>query len=166
MFSYHDLDRQCLCCYHPPENIMNSSQWRTFIPPKCPSGYTLYEYSPFDICLKYVPQGLNYPGANASCNGENGDLIKIDTARKFEIFKNHLEVRIPDSTTEIWVQGVETDGIWRFHDGTLIPNACPLGETNKPNETHMRSISTEDFTCHDVKAKRICHYMCETRPIF
>ncbi|XP_062569130.1 uncharacterized protein LOC134231215 [Saccostrea cucullata] len=44
--------------------------------------------------------------------------------------------------TEIWVQGMEENNQWKFHDGTLMSRICLAGETNGESEIHMRANTT------------------------
>ena len=56
----------------------------------CKDGYVTYYYADFQICLKYVPDSVRYTQARAHCEAEGGDLIKIDTTLKYDIFKELL----------------------------------------------------------------------------
>ena len=40
--------------------------------------------------MKYVPHSVQYTLARAHCREEGGDLIKIDTTLKYDIFKEIL----------------------------------------------------------------------------
>ena len=63
---------------------------RTFVSGLCKDGYVTYNYTDFQICLKYVPDSVRYTQARAHCEAEGGDLIRIDTTLKYEIFKEML----------------------------------------------------------------------------
>ena len=56
----------------------------------CKDGYVTYNYTDFQICMKYVPHSVQYTLARAHCREEGGDLIKIDTTLKYDIFKELL----------------------------------------------------------------------------
>ncbi|XP_062592821.1 uncharacterized protein LOC134254313 [Saccostrea cucullata] len=127
----------------------------------CPQGYTFYRTSVFTTCLKYVSTEVNYKEAVSSCKQDGGDLIRIDSQEKFDIFKNHAGQYASSTAIEVWVQGEKINGQWKFHDGTLIPDFCPFVETNAPGEVHIRSSSDLDYKCVDMLESRLFHYMCE-----
>ena len=56
----------------------------------CKDGYVTYNYTDYQICLKYVPDSVRYTQARAHCEAEGGDLIRIDTTLKYDIFKEIL----------------------------------------------------------------------------
>ena len=56
----------------------------------CKDGYVTYNYTDYQICLKYVPNPVRYTLARAHCEAEGGDLIRIDTTLKYDIFKEIL----------------------------------------------------------------------------
>lgn len=55
----------------------------------CADGYRAYDFMLHQICLKYVPVHSTYSSAKLSCDAEGGDLIKIASQKKFDIFKRH-----------------------------------------------------------------------------
>jgi hypothetical protein len=57
---------------------------------RCPKGYTPYPIISLFICLKYVALNTKYPDAVNDCNADDGDLIRIDSQEKFDIFRTHL----------------------------------------------------------------------------
>jgi hypothetical protein len=63
---------------------------------------------------------------------------------------------------EVWIQGEEVSGTWRFHDGTAIgQHFCPLSETNKIDENHMRLRPSLNFSCSDREAHKRHNFVCE-----
>ena len=61
-----------------------------FVSGLCKDGYVTYDDNDFQICLKYVPDPVRYTQARAHCEEEGGDLIRIDTTLKYDIFKEML----------------------------------------------------------------------------
>ncbi|XP_062581395.1 uncharacterized protein LOC134243186 [Saccostrea cucullata] len=163
MFSHDDVDLRCVCCDESPGNgsSMSGTQWKTYVPAFCPSGYTKLQYYDLNLCLKYVPTLTRYPDAVVNCEKDGGDLIRIDTTAKYDIFKNVAGIYAVNETIHIWVQGVKENGQWEFHDGSPIPDVCSLSQSNKTEEIHMRSISDRDFKCVDAAAAVHYCYMCE-----
>ena len=56
----------------------------------CPEDYTEFSYDHRDICLRYRPEVKSYPEATTECQAEGGDLIKVDSQRKMDIFKDFV----------------------------------------------------------------------------
>ncbi|XP_062599755.1 uncharacterized protein LOC134261336 [Saccostrea cucullata] len=136
------------------------------MPPHCPPGYTAYNYSYFEICLKFVPLFVNHTEAVSSCVKEGGDLIKLDSRDKFKIFQRHM-LQLPPSKYpfKVWLQGEETDrkkGEWTFHDGSIFDFDCKIFmQTNQPEETHLAASNKKDFPCDDEDPANTHHYVCE-----
>ena len=63
---------------------------RLFVLGLCKDGYVTYNYTDFQICLKYVPDSVRYSQAKVYCEADGGDLIRIDSTLKYDIFKNML----------------------------------------------------------------------------
>ncbi|XP_061190699.1 uncharacterized protein LOC133198681 [Saccostrea echinata] len=126
----------------------------------------MYDYTHIGICLKYVPAPKSYPEAVISCLTDGGDLIKLDSIEKYNIFRNHSAQYTDSSSIQIWVQGVKTGSEWRFHDGSLMPEILTISETNGAGEIHIRSRSADDFTFRDAGPLSNFHYMCEIYRIF
>lgn len=55
----------------------------------CANGYLNYDLSDSQICVKYFPIEVSYSSARANCQAEGGDLIKIDSPEKFDMFKEY-----------------------------------------------------------------------------
>lgn len=55
----------------------------------CAEGYTTYDLMSHQICLKYFPVPVSYYSARLLCQAEGGDLIKIDSVKKFNIFNSY-----------------------------------------------------------------------------
>lgn len=55
----------------------------------CANGYLNYDLSDSQICVKYFPIQVSYSSARANCQAEGGDLIKIDSPEKFDMFKEY-----------------------------------------------------------------------------
>jgi hypothetical protein len=56
----------------------------------CRVGYNAHQYTNSMICLKYVTMDTTYPDAVNSCRGDGGDLIRIESKQKFDIFKAYF----------------------------------------------------------------------------
>lgn len=59
-----------------------------FVAP-CAKGYASYDLLGSQICLKYFPVPVSYATAKANCQVEGGNLIKIDSQEKYDIFKDY-----------------------------------------------------------------------------
>ncbi|XP_062579585.1 uncharacterized protein LOC134241562 [Saccostrea cucullata] len=163
MFSHNEDDLRCMCCNDAPanESLMNGTAWETYVLAYCPSGYVQFQYYYLHICLKYVPTNSSYPDAVSDCKKDRGDLIRIDTTAKYDIFKNFVGEHAANGNIQVWVQGVKENGQWKFHDGSSMPAVCPVVESNVTGENHMRSINDYDFECADVKATVLYNYISE-----
>ena len=58
----------------------------------CKDGYVFYNYSDYQIGLKYVQDLVAYSQAKAHCGAEGGDLIRIDSILKYDNFKELLGI--------------------------------------------------------------------------
>ncbi|XP_062587783.1 uncharacterized protein LOC134249445 [Saccostrea cucullata] len=166
LFSQDLLNHECLCCKDVPGTPLTGSEWKTFLPIPCPSGYTTIMNTFYEICVKYVPTPTMYDDAVSRCNEDGGDLFKIDSEKKYEIFKELLGPFTATNEIQIWVQGVEENNQWKFHDGTPIPNICPIRESNNANEIHLRSHSGYNFDCIDDPPSNKHDYICEIDRFF
>ncbi|XP_061190503.1 type-2 ice-structuring protein-like [Saccostrea echinata] len=130
-------------------------------PGSCPRGYSVY--IPLDItrCLRYEKTPAQYADAANACHLEGGDIIKIDSAEKFSIFKEFLVLTANISNAEVWIQGMKVSGIWRFHDGTPFIHYCPLVASNGSIETRLRSLTKDGFKCYDNVPEAQYNYVCE-----
>uniref|UniRef100_K1R1M3 Uncharacterized protein n=1 Tax=Magallana gigas TaxID=29159 RepID=K1R1M3_MAGGI len=102
-------------------------------------GCTTYNLTSHQICLKYFPVSARYSSARNLCQAEGGDLIKIDSERKFDIFRKHHVPVANNSEIQVWVQGEKVGGQWQFDDGTPIPDICPIQMSNGTTEVHYRA---------------------------
>ncbi|XP_062602934.1 uncharacterized protein LOC134264654 [Saccostrea cucullata] len=132
----------------------------------CPEGYTTYNYTYFEICLMYVPVNSKYPDAVENCKENGGDLIKIDSLEKYDIFKSFSGQYTGNGPIQVWVQGVKDNNQWRFHDGSLMPGHCLASQLDGLNEIYMRARSDLDFRCYDDSFYRKHHYVCEIYRLF
>ena len=67
--------------------IHNSS---VLISASCQDGYAAYIAPEFQVWLKLVPVSSDYTKAKEHCEAEGGDLIRIDSTLKYDIFKQML----------------------------------------------------------------------------
>ena len=67
--------------------IHNSS---VLISASCQDGYAAYIAPEFQVCLKFVPVSSVHTKAKEHCEAEGGDLIRIDSTLKYDIFKQML----------------------------------------------------------------------------
>lgn len=61
-----------------------------FIQAACPRSHAEYTYGHLEICLRFVPDQQKYPMGTSVCQQDGGDLIKLDSQRKFENFQHFL----------------------------------------------------------------------------
>ena len=55
----------------------------------CAEGYATYKWMSYEICMKYFPVPVIYATAKANCEAEGGNLIKIDSQEKYDIFNDY-----------------------------------------------------------------------------
>ncbi|XP_062599529.1 uncharacterized protein LOC134261067, partial [Saccostrea cucullata] len=127
----------------------------------CPRGYSVY--MPLDItrCMRYEETPAQYDDAAKACQLEGADIIKLDSAQKFKIFKEFLVLTANISRAEVWIQGRKVNGEWRFHDGAPFIHFCPLVASNGSIETRLRSMTKDDFKCYDNVPEAQYNYVCE-----
>lgn len=70
-FQRHDL---CNCDFSAP----------------CPLSYSEYTYGYLNICLRFVSNLMTYPMASSVCQQDSGDLVRLDSQRKFDIFQEFV----------------------------------------------------------------------------
>lgn len=161
MVSHDKSSKICMCCNDITGSDIIGSNWKTFVPLPCADGYATYSLMSYQICLKYFPVPVTYSTAQANCQAEGGDLIKIDSQEKYDIFKD-CHVPIANNTIlQVWVQGEKVGGQWQFDDGTPIPDFCPISLSNRPEEIHLRARGTTSFVCLDDAYFHQRHYSCE-----
>jgi hypothetical protein len=56
----------------------------------CPLEYKEYRRDDVIICLRYSDKRKSYYDAKSMCNTEGGDLMKADSANKFNILKDFI----------------------------------------------------------------------------
>ena len=61
-----------------------------FVSGLCKEEYVTYNFTDFQICVKYVSDLTTYPEAVKHCRADGGDIFRIDTALKYDIFKDLL----------------------------------------------------------------------------
>ena len=95
---------------------------RASVSGNCKDGYVTYNYTDFQICLKYVPDSVRYTQARAHCEEEGGDLIKMDTTLKYDIFKEMLsKVSCDCPTTKTYRRCIFNSNFWKGH---LVVFSC------------------------------------------
>lgn len=57
--------------------------------------FSVFCYKGFDDkiarnCLKYIPEAITYPEAEARCRKDGGALFKVDSRTKFDILKEYI----------------------------------------------------------------------------
>ena len=62
---------------------------------------------------------------------------------------------------QVWIQAIKVGQDWRFHDGSPLTGAFPIGMSNGSNELHLRCRSDNNFSCIDTSGYSNLHYMCE-----
>ena len=61
----------------------------------------------------------------------------------------------------MWIQAIKDGQDWKFHDGSPLTGAFPLGMSNGSTEIHLRCRSDYSFKCFDDPETIKHHYMCE-----
>ncbi|XP_052695678.1 uncharacterized protein LOC128174083 [Crassostrea angulata] len=161
MISHDETTQTCMCCSDMTGSDIAGPNWKSFVPLPCADGYATYYLMPYQICLKYFPVPVSYSTAQANCQAEGTNLIKIDSQEKYDIFKDYHVPIANNSIIHVWVQGEKVGGQWQFDDGTLIPGFCPIRMSNKPGEVHLRAEGSTSFKCTDFHNGGPFHYSCE-----
>nr|XP_022312457.1 uncharacterized protein LOC111117596 [Crassostrea virginica] len=162
MISFNNDQQTCLCCEDLSGSDVTSPGWKTYLPnPPCQDGYAAYIAPEFQVCLKFVPVSSDYTKAKEHCEAEGGDLIRIDSTLKYDIFKQMLARHDSGGGIEVWIQAVLVNQEWRFHDGSVVPEVCPRSVGVAAGEDYLRAKSANDFKCYDINAGHKCLYICE-----
>lgn len=74
----------------------------------------------------------------------------------FTSFKILVDLKAPG---DIWIQGMKHLHKWKYHDGTLMDQYCPLDLSNGLGEHYMR-FRTYAFQCADYDSSPLS-YVCE-----
>ncbi|CAL4151636.1 unnamed protein product [Meganyctiphanes norvegica] len=126
------------------------------------------------MCLEFLFSDLTFGQASVSCVSEGGSLATIRTAeelRDFFLYVNQLGI----ADTNFWVGGsdVQSEGIWTWPDGTLVPMGTPFwgtygpfAQTQEPNggteENYLALTSIGYYFFRDVvcnaEMKAVCMY--------
>ncbi|XP_052692703.1 uncharacterized protein LOC128170978 [Crassostrea angulata] len=162
MISHDESTKTCMCCNDITGSDITDPTWKSYVPRSFPwsDGCKTYNLSSQQICLKYFPVLARYLSARNLCQAEDGDLIKIDSKEKFDIFKDYHVPIANSETIQVWVQGKKVGGLWQFDDGTPIPDVCPIGMSNQPGEVHYRAYGSTSFNCADAPNSDLYNYTC------
>ncbi|XP_052695677.1 uncharacterized protein LOC128174082 [Crassostrea angulata] len=168
MISHDESTNTCMCCNDITGSDITGPNWKSYVtlPAPCAEGYVTYRLISYEICMKYFPVPASYSTAQANCQAEGADLIKIDSQEKYDIFKDYHVPIANNASLQVWVQGEKVGGQWQFDDGTLIPGFCPIEMSNNPGEVHFRARGSTSFNCTDALNNDEFHYSCEYRRLF
>nr|XP_034319372.1 uncharacterized protein LOC117687235 [Crassostrea gigas] len=163
MISHDESTSTCMCCNDTTGSDITGSNWKSYVPLPCAEGYATLKLMSYEICMKYFPVPASYSTAQANCQAEGADLIKIDSKEKYDIFNDYHVPIANYAILQVWVQGEKVEGEWQFDDGSPIPGFCPISMTNNPEEIHLRARGTTSFECLDDPKINEHHYTCEYR---
>lgn len=62
---------------------------------------------------------------------------------------------------EVWVESEKVGSQWQFHDGSPIPQICPIEMTNESTEVRLRARGSTSLACWDCPETNMYHYSCE-----
>nr|XP_019924468.2 uncharacterized protein LOC105332398 [Crassostrea gigas] len=161
MISYNESTDTCMCCNDITGSDLIGADWNSFVLVPWSTGCTTYQLTSHQICLMYFPVPARYSTAKTLCQAGGGNLFKIDSQEKFDLFEDYHVPIADGALIEVWIQGEKTGDQWRFDDGTLIPHVCPLVTENKPDEIHLRARGRTGFDCRDAEESVLYHYTCE-----
>eukprot|EP00105_Crassostrea_gigas_P040753 XP_019924901.1 PREDICTED: uncharacterized protein LOC109619399 [Crassostrea gigas] len=161
MISHNMETHTCMCCDDITGSDIIGSNWKTYIPPQCGDHYVTYDLFSFQTCLKFTGVNVTYPSAVANCQAERSSVIKIDSQEKFDIFKHYVVPIANNTVTQVWVQGEKVGQQWQFHDGSPMPDFCPISMSNSSSEIRLRAYGTTSFTCVDNTDNSKYYYVCE-----
>lgn len=80
---------------------------------------------------------------------------------KFKKCFGYLLVPVANNTIiQVWIESEKVGGQWQFHDGSPIPDTCPILMSNGTEEIHLRAKGSTSFICLDAPNSTY-HYSCE-----
>ena len=62
---------------------------------------------------------------------------------------------------QVWIQTVKIEDIWRFHDGSLVPDVFDISMSNNAGEIDLRAKSNSNFIAVDAPDSDSYSYVCE-----
>lgn len=81
---------------------------------------------------------------------------------KFKHWFVYLLVPVANNTLiQVWIESEKVGGQWQFHDGSPIPDVCPILMSNGTEEIHLRAKGSTSFSCFDAPNNNTYHYSCE-----
>ncbi|XP_052694764.1 uncharacterized protein LOC128173079 [Crassostrea angulata] len=165
MFGRNSATLTCFCCKDPPQLPLPGTVFNTYIAPPCPLSYSEYTYGYLNICLRFVSNLTTYPMASSVCQQDGGDLVRLDSQRKFDIFQEFV-ANSTNATVAVWVQGIWDNSTWFYHDGTPLEFTCMLGESNDTSEARMVAKSGNHSGCFGAQYGMLNMFVCEIYRVF
>ncbi|XP_061179565.1 uncharacterized protein LOC133188201 [Saccostrea echinata] len=165
----------CICCgYAFPGNTVNLTSFPgsnvigyTPMPEPCIENYKMFFIGSEVACLQYKLNTLTYDAALSSCRSDGGDLIKINSQSKNELFIKFIEL-YGDSSQDVWLQSrlYNSNCIWVFEDNTKITFNFWNGSVPKCDLTqpHIRARADRGFLWFDRISTDPFAYVCEMDP--
>ncbi|XP_062597888.1 uncharacterized protein LOC134259308 [Saccostrea cucullata] len=164
LVSYDEEDQTCYCCNKAPgqsDSEITGTGLHTFRTGHCPLEYTAVDYKTGRICLRYVESAVKYLKAKDICTKQWGDLIRLDSLDKHNILRSFVESKRQSAEVDVWVQGVDHNGTWRYHDNQEFTYTCLGGDSQNPAEIYLRARSKANYGCNDSGPWRVATYLCE-----
>lgn len=167
VFSRHAVSTRCVCCrplltgphYFDTEWITYKQGGANIV--YCPTGYIGVNSLTVRTCLRLELMTKQYDEAATSCQSDGGDLIRIDSAEKYTIFQQFITNNVPLAVAEVWIQSFrDSNEIWRFHDGTVMLEHCPLETINYPGQIRIRFTIAQN-RCYDHEPTFFYNSVCE-----
>lgn len=116
-------------------------------------------------CYWFSRSGLTWPEAERYCQLEDSHLVTINSREEQEFIAQH------SSLFHIWIGLTETDGAWKWVDGTDYRNSYKNWGVGQPNnwQGHKDGADEdcaevqEDGRWNDDYCLRVQHWACEKR---
>ncbi|XP_056003331.1 uncharacterized protein LOC130049548 [Ostrea edulis] len=165
--SFNSLQKICrlheYCCHS--KTTINDVSWKYYKSHhdiKCPNEYTKMTNIGVGVCLKFVTTPTGYLNAAIFCQQIGGNLIRLDSHEKFDIFQQFINCnKNADEDFGVWVQAIRsTNHVWRFEDESEFSEVCPLALSGNNHETRLR-FSTAQRSCSDTLERLEYRYVCE-----
>ncbi|XP_059524854.1 C-type lectin domain family 10 member A-like isoform X2 [Myotis daubentonii] len=125
----------------------------------CPIGWLEYEGS----CYWFSRSGLTWPQAEKYCQLENAHLVVINSREEQKFIEQH------SSPFHTWIGLTESDGSWKWVDGTDYVNSYKNWGVGQPNnwKGHKDGADEdcaeirEDERWNDDFCLKVQHWVCE-----
>ena len=118
---------------------------------ECPTGWTQFGNS----CYLISTLSKSWRKAQAFCQGLNGDLVKIDSAKELQFLFNLVRKKAPTVNRAVWIalnwNSTANDFYWTDHTPLIYKNWAsgePNGKAGEPcGEMYTNTSYWNDIRC-------------------